>query len=720
MKIDKCISAYLFHLMIRRPMLIFFVICVFNFQFLQSQSFPDPGKLDSTWWNRMPLRIIQTNLRETDALMDQDSYMRTIEDASANVVILNVGGIVANYPTQLPFHHKNIFMKGNLVRDLVTKLHAKGIKVIGRFDVSKINEELALKKPEWLYVGTNGKNVNYNGQVHTCVNGGYQQDYGFQILKEAIAVCNLDGIFFNMPGYTTSDYSGNYHGICKCENCKKRYHDSTGLNLPLKEDMNDPLFVKYNTFRKTTSEHLFQRIGNFIKEQDPKLVVCTYTDVGVDLIRSESSSWLTSEYEWNYFSTDHVKRVLGSYKDRAPSNLLQYFLAIGYRHIATSPNILRVWLLQNMLNAAPLDVYVIGTLANQYDREFIPIMNEIYAFHLKNEKIFTNVKSRSQVALVRGTTEEYRGLIKLLTESHIMFDVVEASVIGTERMPKKLQEYDVVITGDVANLDERVISFLDTYVNQGGHLLSTGFTSTRDGQGNQMNRMRMKSIGVEEKYDMFKQAKSTYLVISDKDKEALGNSAFASHDLMMMYSDFLKCKVKPDAKSYLKLLPQTMFGPPEKSYYLDADITNYPGVVYYEYGKGRTVYLPWMLGSQYNFKGNIAHKKLFVSVLENLLQLKPALLSNASPLVEISQECNENGGFEWIGLINHSGQIGASFQEPVAIHDIKIKFKPVRPLKSMSLLHAGVKINFIEKNGWVECEVPKLSDYDILYSEYKK
>jgi hypothetical protein len=37
----------------------------------------------------------------------------------------------------------------------------------------------------------------------------------------------------------------------------------------------------------------------------------------------------------------------------------------------------------------------------------------------------------------------------------------------------------------------------------------------------------------------------------------------------------------------------------------------------------------------------------------------------------------------------------------------------------MRLLHAGVKINFIEKNGWVECEVPKLFDYDILYSEYK-
>ena len=61
---------------------------------------------------------------------------------------------------------------------------------------------LPVKKPEWLYVGTDGKNVNYNGKVHTCVNGGYQQEYGFEILKEAITTYPLDAIFFNMGGYT--------------------------------------------------------------------------------------------------------------------------------------------------------------------------------------------------------------------------------------------------------------------------------------------------------------------------------------------------------------------------------------------------------------------------------------------------------------------------------------------------------------------------------------
>src|SRR5215210_5969423 len=318
-----------FNLGMRKKIPLFFISCLvllllaINLNSFAQWSSINPGHYDTTWWNRTPIRLIQTNLREIDALMDVDAYVRSIEAASANVVLLNVGGIVANYPTKLPFHYKNTYMKGDLVGELLKRLHAKGIRVLGRFDVSKINETLAARKPGWLYVGTDGKNVNYNGQVHTCLNGGYQQQYTFDILKETIENYDLDGIFFNMPGYTTSDYSGVYHGICQCENCKKRFQDSTGMMLPVKEDSNDPAFRKYNAFRKSTSEKLFTQIGNFIKKQNPKLIICTYTDAGVDVTRSESSSWLTSEYEWNYFSTDHVKRVIGSYKDRVPSNLLQ-------------------------------------------------------------------------------------------------------------------------------------------------------------------------------------------------------------------------------------------------------------------------------------------------------------------------------------------------------------------------------------------------------------
>lgn len=678
----------------------------------------DLGRYDTTWWNRTPIRLIQTNLREIDALMDVDAYVKSIEEASANVVLINVGGIVANYPTKLPFHYRNPYMKGDLVGDLLKRLHAKGIKVLGRFDLSKINEALAAKKPEWLYVGTDGKNVNYNGQVHTCVNGGYQQQYTFDILKEAIENYDLDGIFFNMPGYTTSDYSGIYHGICQCGNCKKRFHDSTGMTLPVKEDINDPVYRRYDVFRKNTSEELFTQVGNFIKKQNPKLIISTYTDAGVDLTRSESSSWLTSEYEWNYFSTDHVKRVLGSYKDRAPSNLLQYFLAIGYRHIATSPNISRVWVLENMLNGAPLDVYVMGTLVNQEDRRFIPIMNDIYRFHKTNEKLFTNLQAVSKVALIRGSKDEYKGLIKLLSEEHIMFDVIEPLAIGGVRSPRKLEEYDALILGNVSDMEDGFISLIDNYVKNGGKILATGFTSTKDGIGTPMNRIRLGSLGVMPDYNTFQQAKSTYLKITENDKVAMGEKEFEDFDLMMMYSDFLECKTKGSAKGYLKLLPATRFGPPEKSYYTEDQITDVPGIISYDFGKGKSVFIPWLIGSQYNFKGHYAHKALFISALQNLLKISNSIITNASPLIEMTWLANRNGAFEWIGMLNHSGQIGASLLQPVEIHNTTIRFKPLKPVKEIKLMRSGASISFKQKDGWVECIVPEISDFEMIVCFY--
>lgn len=182
----------------------------------------------SAWWLQ-PHRMLQTNLREIDATMDLDRYIEEVKRFGADVVLFNVGGIVANYPTQLEYHYRNPHMQGDLVGTVLQRLHAEGIRMIGRFDFSKLNEQYAAEHPEWLYVSEKKQHVNYNGQVHTCVSGGYQQEYMFKILGEAIDQYPLDGVFFNMIGYTRGDYSGNYHGICQCDNCRKLFHQYSGL-----------------------------------------------------------------------------------------------------------------------------------------------------------------------------------------------------------------------------------------------------------------------------------------------------------------------------------------------------------------------------------------------------------------------------------------------------------------------------------------------------------
>ncbi len=679
----------------------------------------DPGSYDGTWWNRTPIRLIQTNLPEIEGSMDIDAYVRSIFDASANTVLFNTGGIVANYQTKLTYHWKNPNIGArDLVADLIKKLHDNGIKYIARFDFSKLDSSIAVQKPEWLYIGTNGEPQIFNGLYSACINGGYYQKYAFEILKEAIANYSFDGIFFNMMGYTGSTYKGTEHGICQCINCKKRFLTYAGLKLP--KSKNDKGIKEYEQFQRVTSEELYNKITSFIKEQNPKLIIYNYNDIGTSWIASESGTSMSHGVDNIYHATNNVKQTIGSYKDRTPLNLIMGFQAIGYRNIMSSPNLLRTWCLEDMLHGAPLGFVVVGTLNHYEDRRFIPIVKELFAFHKTYEKLFTNVQSVNEVALIRGSEEEYQGIIKILSEEHIMYDVIIPAQLGSNRAPRKLDDYDVLILDDIVNMSESLIPLLDTYVQNGGKLLVTGAISTNEVNGMPMNKIRLKSLGVEPEYEVFSQAQATYLKVSESDKRALGPEEFKDFTLMMMNSRFMKCKVKKNAQGYLRLLPSNMFGPAEKTYYTESDITNFPGAIAYSYGKGMTVFIPWMIGSEYNLKGNYAQRALFMGSLNNILKVKSHLETDASPLIEITHLANLNKAFEWIGLINHSGFLGNSVREPVIIQNTTIRLRPIKPIKEVRLMRSGLNLKFKQQsNGWIECLVPKIDDFEMMVCLYK-
>jgi hypothetical protein len=169
----------------------------------------------------------------------------------------------------------------------------------------------------------------------------------------------------------------------------------------------------------------------------------------------------------------------------------------------------------------------------------------------------------------------------------------------------------------------------------------------------------------------------------------------------------------------MKFLPATRFGPPEKAYYTQENITNFPGVISNTYGKGKSVFIPWELGSQYHFKGHYMHRALFVAAIQNLLNVERTVVTDASPMIEISHLANRNGAFEWLGMINHSGQIGGSLREPVTIYNTNIHFKPTKPIKQLKLMRSGTTLNFKQADGWVECTVPQLNDFEMLLCLYQ-
>ena len=133
-----------------------------------------------------------------------------------------MGGISAFYPSKVRYHYVSPYIpKGHdTFGEVLREAHARGIRVIGRFDLSKTHKDAYDAHPEWFFKKANGEPAVYNGLYQACINGGWYRQKAVEILTEALDRYDVDGLFFNMFSNPSSDYSGNPLGICHCDNCQ--------------------------------------------------------------------------------------------------------------------------------------------------------------------------------------------------------------------------------------------------------------------------------------------------------------------------------------------------------------------------------------------------------------------------------------------------------------------------------------------------------------------
>lgn len=676
------------------------------------------------WWLENPMRMIQTNLREIDAQMDQDAYIKSLKEFNAEVVLFNMGGIVANYQTKLDCHHKNTFMTGDFAMDILSKVHNEGMRLIARFDFSKVNEAIGSKNQSWLYRSISGNHVNYNGQMHTCLNGYYQQECSLKILSEVIDNYPIDGVFFNLFGYNTDDYSGNYHGICQCENCSRRFKAMYGETLPTHEDENDPVYRKYVRFCRTTSMELQMRITAMVKSKNDDLAICNYSSEGVDIFRHESYTSLDERLpEWNFSGSQNNKEVYGSWLNKASSNTAVHFLDLPFRHAAVSPNLTAARLAQDIANCGWVDYYVIGTLNNQDDRLCFDHVKSLFKFHHDHEEYFTGCESVADVCILYprkiytfASIREFRGIYRILSQHHVLFDVMDDNILEAEEAGERLSKYRVIILPETRCMSDASVKVVDNYARAGGKVLVTGASSSCSADGSSFNRIRLACTGAGQINRTMGKEKGTYLRIREGDKGCL--KGFDKLDILYLFDDFFDCSVNDSAKTLLGFMPACMFGPPEKCYYTVE--TKIPGVIYQLYGSGKGAIIPWKIGTQYEDHSYHGHAMLLMSVLNDVLGYQKSLSIDASPMVEITSHANRLKELRMVSLVNLSGQLGTAFLPYVEMRDIRIRTKTDRkPVKVYTLCSGDdIDFNWLDQ-GEVEFTIPSLGLLEIIVIEYQ-
>lgn len=504
-----------------------------------------------TWWIDKPFRMIQNNLRDVDASMDIDKYVDTLKEFHANVCMVGCGGITSFYPTKLPYQQPSPYMKGDFMGRLVEKCHKNNIRVIARFDFSKTNIKFKEQLADCYSVSIYGTPILYNDTIATCVNGRYQQELSMKILEEVITRYPVDGVFFNMFGYQTWDYSGNYMGICQCESCKRRFKEFSGYNLPTIEDEQDAVFRKYQQFRSFTTGELVEKIYSFVKKLNPQVAVCTYSSKGVDLVRNESNSAVDRPLPfWTMASENNVDIIRGTFADKYSSNCCINAVDIFYRFQGVSPQLNALRLYGAMASGGNLDWCIIGGFETYPDRKNFESVKEIFAFHEANEQMFAHLTSCAKVLLINpqgeksGSGKEYLGIYKMLKEEHILFDVIDLR--EREILEQKVCDYQTIILPAVSALEESTLKALK---DSGAVIIGTAAALSENGAEEIFGCILLSKI---------ERIRSSYMLTEPKEIF----TSFADRDWVYLDKEAYFMEPDKENQNYLPFVRPSMYGPP--------------------------------------------------------------------------------------------------------------------------------------------------------------
>lgn len=677
----------------------------------QSQSWPD----SIPWWKRNNLRVIQTNLPAYEGGLNPDSLVADLVRFSANTLIINAGGIMAFYPTELEGQYVNPHMDKNMLGRVIEKCHAKGIRVITRFDFSRAHESIFKAHPDWFYLSPKGERMINENMYVVSIDAPYEQQVMFDIVNEVITKYPIDGIFLNMPGYQTRNpYLNLYQGIDQNEHGKRRFSEfSGGMTLPLEENTNDPVFRMYEKFKKHSVDGLMERLHKLVKSRNPKIAICTYVDKYVDIIRHESQT--NALPYWPYNASDNVSNARNSFPDHIISNASIQQISFQSRYNAVEPEEVFIRLYENIANGSGLDLSLMGDFQDYEDERNYRVIEDVYRHHEKHEVFFGNYTSAAKVAVIAPgawpsgeAAQEYRGVQLMLKEAHIQYDIFEDSQFAN--LEATLKNYRLIILPEITRLSEESVAALTRVASTGVNIIATNRTLA-DSPDALMNLFGVRMVTRDndgaghylsvDNEGVFKRLKGQKLLFW---KFNLGLGAFdqAEEKLLPIYTPGIP-------------------GPPE--IIGGHKPTGYHAVAIKHHGAGRAALLPVNLGKLYFLHGYEQHKNILLDLIDHICPTaNDVLTTDAPPRIEvILQHFRKNTPENYrsertdgmiLHLVNLTGFSGNTYFEPIPVRGLRFTirtgFKPSRVYGTRT----EANIQFDYANEGVSFVVDELRDFE--------
>ncbi len=691
------------------------------------------GSQSKPWYSVMR-RCGQINYNERDPLtMDPDAWMDYWASLKVDAVLLNGGGIVAFYPTRVPFHHRSQFLGSrDLFGEMVAAAKKRDLRVVARMDCNFAYVEALRAHPEWFEHNADGSPRTHdecNWLYKTCMFSTYFTEQMPAIYREIASLYPVDGFFTN--GWPSTDALE----VCACENCQKIFRDKIGGVPPEQTDASNPFYRKYYEIAMDRILEVWRLWDAVAKEKNSNSIYVGNLGGGIHTVKSvkklaEVAGWFNADHQGRsgdtpIWSCTQQGRVAQSVMNgRTITNVTGAYSnsSIVWRHTSKSPAETTLWLAQTTASGmVPWFHWLGGTPEDNRWRE---TGRAFYQWLAANEPHFRNRRSIADLAVLypqstvafyrRGKgvlpTDYLQGLYYALLEGRWLFDFVHQENLSAEG----LRRYRAILIPNAAYLRDGECEAIREYVRAGGSLLATFETSRYNEWGDARPDFALSDLfGASVSGDTLGPFGNSYYRI-EREHELV--SGFEGTKLLPCPEFRVPVRATGADPAVLTIVPHYPAFPPEMVYPRTPK-TDEPGVLLRAQGRSRVAYFPGDIDRSLWRSGNSDLSQLLQSAIRWVHGPEPRRVSvTGQGIVELFAWETEPGYA--IHLLNYTnpnmtrGFIRQFY--PVGGQQLEFAAPAGKRISEVRALRTGRLLEFKQEGANVSCEIPSVLDYEVV------
>ena len=682
-------------------------------------------------WYKSATRWTQLTLAEDDPIrFDPAFWIDVFKRTKSNATCLSAGGYVAYYPSKVPLHYVSRYLGDtDPFGALVDGARGLGMHVMARVDPHAIHQDAADAHPEWIAVDREGRprrHWAYPSVWVTCAYSDYNFRFMPQVLAEITESYDIDAIFANR-------WQG--HGVCYCDSCKANFHAASGHDLPLDQNLDNPAWLAWTAWRRTTLSRLvveWDRVMKAIKPHTsfiPNMGSVSLTEFDLDLIENycpflcvDDQGRRGTEPVW--MSGRNGKRMRATFRDR-PAILIT---SIGpeeeyrWKDAVTSGPEIRAWMddgtTQGLL---PWFTKFNGVVP---DTRWVDPVAESFDLHARLEPVLSTMTPVAEIAILdpattlrhhgmdtrRAAEADDLGVYHALIEAGLPFEMLSDQAMT----PDSLRQFRVVILANSTCLSDDQVRMLEDYVAGGGSLVAAHETATRTADNAPRGAIALGPLlGVTMTGPSRGPVKNTYVALNGDHPICAG---FDGATRIMGGTRLMAVDAAPDTQAPFLFVPDFPDLPMEEVYPREAP--RGAAVITREHsGGGRTVHIPWNIGGIFWEVMAVDHGRLIANAVRWALGKRPDVEVTGNATLDLSVRVGDGSLAIVLNNLTNPMMMKGPIRRilPVGPQSVSVARPAGKRVGTVDLLVSGAAARVTETADRVEIELPGLQTIDVVH-----